>query len=124
MLSGVGGIFCHIVLFPFRLLPKAQLPGKSFEKTWTCGNNNTHKFLSQEMISLSEVKIGERVRVQEMNVDDPVNLRLMAFGLTPGVEVEVVHVAPLGDPIAIVFCSQKVMVRRSEAEHVKVVPAE
>lgn len=72
------------------------------------------------MIPLSEVKVGQRVQVQNMDVDEPVNQRLLAFGLTPGAEVRVVHVAPLGDPIAISFCSQKVMIRRSDASRVMV----
>ena len=72
------------------------------------------------MIPLSEVKVGQKVQVQNMDVDEPVNQRLLAFGLTPGAEVRVVHVAPLGDPIAISFCSQKVMIRRADAERVMV----
>lgn len=72
------------------------------------------------MIPLSEVQVGQRAQVHSMDADDPVYQRLLAFGLTPGVEVRVVHVAPLGDPIAISFCSQKVMIRRSDAARVMV----
>lgn len=75
---------------------------------------------SQPMIPLSEAKVGQRVQVQNLDADDPVYQRLLAFGLTPGVEVRIVHVAPLGDPIAISFCSQKVMIRRSDAARVMV----
>ena len=74
------------------------------------------------MFPLSEAKIGARVRVQSMDVDEPVNQRLLAFGLTPGADVSIVHVAPLGDPIAISFCSQKVMIRRCDAARVMVEP--
>lgn len=74
------------------------------------------------MIPLSEIKVGQRAHVQNMNVDDTVNQRLLAFGLTPGSDVRVVHVAPLGDPIAISFCSQKVMIRREDACRVMVDP--
>lgn len=74
------------------------------------------------MIPLSEAKVGQRVLVQNMNVDDAVNQRLLAFGLTPGAEVRIVHVAPLGDPIAISFCAQKVMLRRTDAQCVMVEP--
>ena len=72
------------------------------------------------MIPLSEAKIGQRVQVQSMNADDPVYQRLLEFGLTPGVEARIAHVAPLGDPIAISFCSQKVMIRRADAARVMV----
>lgn len=76
----------------------------------------------EAMIPLSAAKVGQRVLVQEMDVDDAVNQRLLAFGLTPGVEVSITHVAPLGDPIAITFASQKVMLRRSDADRVLVKP--
>jgi len=69
---------------------------------------------------LSEVEIGQRAQVRDMDVDDSVNQRLMAFRLMPGAEVSVVHVATLGDPIAISFCSQKVMIRRADAARVEV----
>lgn len=74
------------------------------------------------MIPLSKIKVGQRAHVQNMNVDDTVNQRLLAFGLTPGADVSVVHIAPLGDPIAISFCSQKIMIRRADACRVMVEP--
>lgn len=70
--------------------------------------------------TLSEVKIGQSARVKTMDVEDAINQRLLAFGLTPGAEIRVVHVAPLGDPIAIAFNSQKVMIRRADAVRVEV----
>ena len=79
-------------------------------------------FSEETMIPLSEVKIGQRAQVQRMSADDAVNQRLLAFGLMPGAEVRVVHVAPLGDPIAIAFCSQEVMIRRADARSVLVEP--
>lgn len=77
---------------------------------------------NKKTIPLSEAQVGQSVKVQGMNVEDSVNQRLLAFGLTPGADVRVVHVAPLGDPIAISFCSQKVMIRRADACRVMVEP--
>lgn len=76
----------------------------------------------KKAIPLSEADVGQAVKVQGMDVEDTVNQRLLAFGLTPGADVRVVHVAPLGDPIAISFCSQKLMIRRSDACRVMVEP--
>lgn len=73
-----------------------------------------------ETISLSDLKLGQKARVKGIVVENTVNQRLMAFGLMPGEHVSVVHVAPLGDPISIAFCSQKLMIRRSDAEQVAV----
>ena len=70
------------------------------------------------MVPLSEVHIGQSAQVQGMDVEDSVNQRLLAFGLTPGSTVRVVHVAPLGDPIAISFNSQELMIRKADADRV------
>ncbi len=73
-------------------------------------------------LALADASVGQRVQVQAMDVEDTLNQRLLAFGLVPGAEVRIVHVAPLGDPIAITFNAQKVMLRRADAVRVKVAP--
>ena len=44
----------------------------------------------------------------------PVRKKLLAFGLTPGVELEVIRVAPLGDPIEIKVRSYALSLRKTE----------
>ena len=50
-------------------------------------------------------------------------MRLLEMGLTPGVEVEVLGMAPLGDPIELALRGYRLSVRRSEATRVDVEPA-
>jgi ferrous iron transport protein A len=52
---------------------------------------------------------------------DEVACRLMEMGLTPGVELRVVGVAPLGDPLELELRGYRLSVRRSEAERVQIV---
>ncbi len=70
------------------------------------------------MLSLSQLPVGRTARVIELNASRPVDQRLLALGLLPGMRVKVVRVAPLGDPIAIEFHNQCVSLRRAEAAEV------
>lgn len=73
-------------------------------------------------VSLSELQKGQRGRVIGLNAEDPVNQRLMIMGLLPDMELALVKVAPLGDPIAIEFEGQTVSLRRAEAAYVRLEP--
>lgn len=75
---------------------------------------------AKKTIPLADLRVGQSARVREILVENTVNQRLMAFGLMPGELVRVVHVAPFGDPISIEFCSQKLMIRREDAQLVDV----
>lgn len=46
--------------------------------------------------------------------------KLLSMGLTPGVELEVVRVAPMGDPVEIRVRGTSVSLRKGEAEALQV----
>jgi ferrous iron transport protein A len=46
--------------------------------------------------------------------------KLLAMGLTPGTELEVVRVAPMGDPVEIRVRGTSVSLRKGEAEALQV----
>lgn len=71
---------------------------------------------------LDQLKLGSRCRVTAINFNHAVCQRLANFGLLPGAEVLLSQVAPLGDPIAIIFAGQKISLRRREAALVEVEP--
>ena len=52
--------------------------------------------------------------------DDDLSLRLLELGCLPGEEIEVAHIAPLGDPIAIHLYGHKLSLRKKEAESILV----
>jgi ferrous iron transport protein A len=48
--------------------------------------------------------------------------RLRELGLVPGTRVRLVRRAPLGDPIEISVRGSRLAMRRSEAQHIKILP--
>lgn len=74
-------------------------------------------------LALADLAIGATARVTAVVGDAEVRRRLLEMGLTPGVRVRVVRVAPLGDPIELAVRGYRLSVRRSEARGVLVAPA-
>ena len=73
------------------------------------------------MPNLDHVGVGETTRIVDVPGDDPVSLRLLEMGLTPGVTVAVVAAAPLGDPLELELRGYRLSIRRREAALVMVV---
>jgi ferrous iron transport protein A len=69
---------------------------------------------------LADLPVGARARVSLVNGGDELSMRLLEMGLTPGVEVAVVGVAPLGDPLELELRGYRLSVRRSEAARVEI----
>ena len=72
------------------------------------------------MPKLSEIKVGQRVRVLSVEGSPQVKQRVKEMGITPGVELQVVRVAPLGDPVDVVVRDHHLSLRRSEGESIVV----
>ena len=72
------------------------------------------------MKSLRELVPVQRGRVVNLGEKGPARRRLMDMGITPGVEIEIVKVAPLGDPIEINLRGYELSLRKSEAEQIKI----
>jgi len=63
--------------------------------------------------TLAELAIGQRTRVIRVDGTDAVSLRLLEMGVTPGVEIEIIGTAPLGDPLELELRGYRLSVRRS-----------
>ncbi|MFV2065562.1 MAG: ferrous iron transport protein A [Pirellulales bacterium] len=74
------------------------------------------------MSTLAEIKVGESVRVVRVEGEDAIGLRLQEMGLTPGVEVAMIGMAPLGDPIEFQVRGYRLSLRKREADRVDVAP--
>ena len=72
------------------------------------------------MSTLGDLKIGERARVVSIDGLDDVSMRLLEMGLTPGVDVQLLGVAPLGDPAEFELRGYRLSLRRSEMTKVVV----
>ena len=71
-------------------------------------------------MTLAELAIGAKCRVLRVLEADEISTRLMEMGLTPGVDVQVLGAAPLGDPIELSLRGYRLSVRRTEAARVEV----
>src|SRR5450432_2193158 len=71
-------------------------------------------------MNLSQTRIGQVVSIEHVAGEGSFRRRLMELGLVPGTRVEVVGVAPLGDPLELLVRGGSLSIRRSEAEGVAV----
>ncbi|WP_395665088.1 ferrous iron transport protein A [Methylocella sp.] len=72
-------------------------------------------------LALSDLAVGERARIVALSrARREYRQKLIAMGLTPGVEFEIARVAPLGDPVEIRVRGFAMSLRRAEADAVAV----
>ncbi len=74
------------------------------------------------MLTLDQLRVGQRARIQSLQGADGLVQRLFEMGLLEGEEVEVVGFAPLGDPLEIRLQDYRLSLRRTEAARVAVSP--
>jgi ferrous iron transport protein A len=70
--------------------------------------------------TLERLPVGTRAVVAKIDGADELACRLMEMGLTPGVELQVIGAAPLGDPLELEVRGYRLSVRKSEAKRVEV----
>lgn len=73
-----------------------------------------------EQKSLADLEIGSLATIQQVNGPRQFVRRLHALGVTPGNNVRVVRVAPLGDPMHIQLGPLNLSIRRQEARQVAI----
>jgi len=69
-------------------------------------------------MSLSEIKPGQKGKVHSIQGNKALMKRLFALGCTPGTEVKVVKMAPLGDPMIINFRGFNLAIRKNDAKNI------
>lgn len=69
-------------------------------------------------MTLRELKPGQGGTVASIGSKGAIKRRLMEMGVTPGVEVQVVKVAPLGDPVEVRIRGYELSLRKEEAEQI------
>ena len=70
------------------------------------------------MPPLDQLRPGQRGRIASLSGNDALVQRLMEMGLFEGEEIEVLALAPLGDPIEIRRGDFRLSLRKSEAARV------
>ena len=68
---------------------------------------------------LSELKLGQKGIIESFT-DYELSLKLLEMGCIPGEVIEVIRIAPFGDPIAISISGYILSLRKDEAGTIKV----
>ncbi len=71
-------------------------------------------------MTLTELPIGKDARVVAVNGSGTITRRLLEMGVIPGVTVQVVKMAPFGDPIEIRVRGYSLAMRKTEADAIEV----
>lgn len=74
-------------------------------------------------MKLSELAVGASAVVREFPLSAPGFVRLREMGLLNGTRVTLIRTAPLGDPLELKLRGYHLTIRKSEAEHIVVEPA-
>lgn len=73
------------------------------------------------MTSLAKISVGSSAKVIGFRKDDHTFRRkLLSMGLTPGAVIEVVRIAPLGDPLQLNVRGVSLTLRHTEADTILV----
>ena len=74
------------------------------------------------MLTLGELRPGERARVTSCVGDGPIFQRLCEMGFVDGALLRVVGYAPFGDPVQVALEDYHLSLRKSEARMIQVEP--
>ncbi|TEW54904.1 ferrous iron transport protein A [Psychromonas sp. RZ22] len=70
---------------------------------------------------LSELKVGQIANIVNINAIEPImRKKLLNLGFLPKAEIQLLRVAPLGDPIAIRCANSSIALRKSIAKKIVV----
>ena len=72
------------------------------------------------MRTLKDVKIGETVRVTKVGGEGAIKRRIMDMGITKGVNIKIMKVAPLGDPIEITVRGYELTLRKADCQNIEI----
>ena len=75
--------------------------------------------MEDEFHNLSDLKLGQKGIIESFT-DYELSLKLLEMGCIPGEVIEVIRVAPFGDPIAISISGYILSIRKNEAATVKI----
>lgn len=71
------------------------------------------------LMTLKDLKPGQEGVVASIGEKGSVRRRIMEMGVTPGVSIKVVKVAPLGDPIEVNIRGYELSLRKEEASQIQ-----
>ncbi|MCR8968503.1 ferrous iron transport protein A [Facklamia sp. 7083-14-GEN3] len=70
----------------------------------------------KDLVALSQLKVGSKAKVIKVEGQAQFRKRIMDMGITKNAVIELVKLAPLGDPLEIRVRGYQLSIRKSEAE--------
>lgn len=70
-------------------------------------------------MKLTELKIGEKGKIKNLDLDPEMTRRLLDLGFTKGTEIESVQSSPSGDPVAYRVRGTIFAVRKKDAQKIE-----
>lgn len=71
-------------------------------------------------MTLRDLKVGQSGVILKNNTSGALKQRFMDMGITKGVVVKVLKIAPLGDPIEIEIRGYNLSIRKSDAQKIEI----
>lgn len=71
-------------------------------------------------INLTQLKKGQKAIIEDFDIDR-VPLKLLEMGCLPGNEVQILQVAPMGDPIYMIINDSHLAIRMETAQAIDVI---
>jgi len=68
------------------------------------------------MRTAANLKFGEKVTINDIDISNPSHQRIIEIGFTPGQEIELVNISAFDDPIAFSVRGALIAMRRKEAD--------
>lgn len=72
------------------------------------------------MKTLKDAKIGETVTVIKVHGEGALRRRIMDMGITKGVSIRLIKVAPLGDPMEMTVRGYELSLRKADAAMIEI----
>lgn len=70
-------------------------------------------------LTLAQLKKGQKGIIADVNIDE-IPLKLLEMGCLPGNAVELVQIAPFGDPLYFIFNDSHVAIRLETAKEIEI----
>ena len=70
------------------------------------------------LFSLTDLEVGERATVREMNADSSIKRRLLDIGIIEGTNIECVMKSPWNDPIAYRIRGAVIAIRNEDSKNI------
>ncbi|HEY8419587.1 MAG TPA: ferrous iron transport protein A [Clostridia bacterium] len=71
-------------------------------------------------MTLEQLKAGQSCKVKQITAQGMLKRKLLEMGITPGTEIVLRKIAPLGDPIQINLRGYDLSIRKADAKNIAV----